>query len=118
MSITEIPMVIALATLNPLLVVLARTIGGTAGLALLRRQRGQKLAFNVALISMQATVAIAVFGAMAGPDGGLSGPRDWLAAYAAMEAGDPIGNILVTAGSSLHDDPTDWLRLPSALRGL
>jgi diguanylate cyclase (GGDEF)-like protein len=118
MSITEIPMVIALAVLNPLVVVLARTAGGTAGLAILRGQRGQKLAFNIALISMQATVAIAVFGALAAPDDGLTGPRDWVAAYAAMVAADLLAIVLVTAVISLHDDPSEWLRLPSAMRGL
>ncbi|MEV6488986.1 GGDEF domain-containing protein [Actinoplanes sp. NPDC051633] len=118
MSITEIPMVIALAVVNPLLVVVARTVGGTAGLAVLRRQRGQKLAFNVALISLQATVAIAVYGALKGPGTGLSGPREWLAAYAAMVAADLLAIILVTAVISLHDDPSEWLRLPAAMGGL
>jgi diguanylate cyclase (GGDEF)-like protein len=118
MSITEIPMVIALAVLNPLLVVVARTAGGTAGLAILRGQRGQKLAFNIGLISMQATVAIAVYGALAGPGDGLAGPREWLAAYAAMLAADLLAIVLVTAVISLHDDPSEWLRLPSAMRGL
>ena len=118
MSITEVPMVIALAVVNPLLVVVARTVGGTAGLTILRGQRGQKLAFNVALIGLQATVAIAVFGALAGPDGGLAGPRQWLAAYAAMVAADLLAIVLVTAVISLHDDPSEWLRLPSAMGGL
>jgi diguanylate cyclase (GGDEF)-like protein len=118
MSITEIPMVIALAVLNPLLVVVARTVGGTAGLALLRRQRGQKLAFNVALISLQATVAIAVYGALAPRAEGLAGPREWLAAYAAMLAADLLAIILVTAVISLADDPSEWRRLPSAMGGL
>ncbi|HET6533676.1 MAG TPA: GGDEF domain-containing protein [Actinoplanes sp.] len=118
MSITEIPMVIALAVLNPLLVVVARTAGGTAGLAVLRRQRGQKLAFNIGLISMQATVAIAVYGALHGPGEGLAGPRGWLAAYAAMLAADLLAIVLVTAVISLHDDPSEWLRLPAAMRGL
>ncbi|MGA5299772.1 putative bifunctional diguanylate cyclase/phosphodiesterase [Nucisporomicrobium flavum] len=117
-SITEIPMVIALAVLNPLLVVLARTIGGTAGLAVLRRQRGQKLAFNIALISLQATLAVALYGALTQPDRGLTGPREWLAAYAAMLAADLLAIILITAVISLHDDPSEWRRLPSAMRGL
>jgi diguanylate cyclase (GGDEF)-like protein len=117
-SITEIPMVIALAALDPLLVVVARTVGGTAGLAFLRRQRGQKLAFNIALISLQATVAVAVFGAVARPGHGLAGPREWLAAYAAMVAADLLAIILITAVISLYDDPSEWRRLPAAMRGL
>ena len=118
MSVTEIPMVLALAVLNPLLVVLARAIGGTAGLAVLRRQRGRKLAFNIALISLQATVAVEVFQAIARPGVGFGGPREWLAAYAAMVAADLIAMVLVTAVISLHDDPSEWRRLPSAMGGM
>ena len=118
MSITEIPMVIALTVLNPLFVVLARTVGGTVGLAVLRRQRGQKLVFNIALISSQATVAVAVYGALAGPDDTLIGPREWLAAYAAMLAADLLAILAITAVISLHDDPSEWRRLPEAMRGL
>jgi diguanylate cyclase (GGDEF)-like protein len=118
MSVTEIPMVLALAVLNPFLVVLARAVGGAAGLAGLRRQRGRKLAFNIALISLQATVAVEVFQAIARPDVGLDGPREWLAAYAAMVAADLLAIILVTAVISLNDDPSEWRRLPSAMGGL
>ena len=118
MSVTEIPMVIALAVLNPFLVVVARTVGGTAGLALLRRQHGRKLAFNIALIGLQATVAVAIYGAIAQPGVGLAGPREWLAAYAAMLAADLLAIILLTAVIGLHDDPSEWRRLPSAMRGL
>ena len=118
MSVTEIPMVLALAVLNPFLVVLARAIGGTAGLAGLRRQRGRKLAFNIALICLQATVAVEVFHAIARAGVGLEGPREWLAAYAAMVAADLLAIILVTAVISLNDDPSEWRRLPSAMGGL
>jgi diguanylate cyclase (GGDEF)-like protein len=118
MSITEIPMVIALTMLNPLLVVVARTVGATGGLAILRHQRGRKLAFNIAQISLQATLGIAVYSAIAGSSGDTLGPRQWVAAYAAMLAADLLAIILLTAVISLHDDPSEWRRLPSALRGL
>jgi len=117
-SVTEIPMVLALFTIAPVLVVLARTVGGAVGLALLRRQRGTKLAFNTVLISLQATVAIQVFGTLARPGAGLAHPRGWLATYAAMLAADVLAVVLVTAAISLHDDPSEWRRLPSAMRGL
>jgi diguanylate cyclase (GGDEF)-like protein len=118
MSVTEIPMVLALAVLNPFLVVIARAVGGTAGLVGLRRQRGRKLAFNIALIGLQATVAVEVFQAIARSGVGLDGPREWLAAYAAMVAADLLAIILVTAVISLNDDPSEWRRLPSAMGGL
>ncbi|WP_433796536.1 putative bifunctional diguanylate cyclase/phosphodiesterase [Actinoplanes sp. CA-252034] len=118
MSVTEIPMVIGLTVLNPLLVVVARTVGALVGLAALRRQRGRKLAFNIAQISLQATVGVAVFGALAGAADGMAGPREWLAAYAAMVAADLLAIIMLTAVISLYDDPSEWRRLPSAMRDL
>jgi diguanylate cyclase (GGDEF)-like protein len=118
MSITEIPMVIGLAVLNPLLVVVARTVGAAVGLAVLRGQRGRKLAFNIAQISLQASVGVIVFGALTGPADGMLEPRAWLAAYAAMVVADLLAIVLLTTVISLHDDPSEWRRLPSALRGL
>jgi diguanylate cyclase (GGDEF)-like protein len=118
MSITEIPMVIGLTVLNPLVVVVARTVGAAAGLAVLRRQRGRKLAFNIAQISLQASVGVAVFGALTSPGDRMTEPRAWLAAYAAMLAADLLAILLLTTVISLHDDPSEWRRLPSSLRGL
>ena len=118
MSVTEIPMILALLAVDPFLAVLARTLGGAAGLVLLRRQRGFKLIFNVALVSLQGTGAVLIYGGLAGPGAGLAGPREWLAAYAAMLGADLLAILLVTAVICLHDDPTEWRRLPSAMRGL
>jgi diguanylate cyclase (GGDEF)-like protein len=41
----------------------------------------------------------------------------WLATYAAMLLADLVAAVLVTAAISLHDDPSEWRRLPAALRG-
>src|SRR5262249_56449548 len=64
-SLMEIPMVLGLLGTAPLPLTLARLVGGAVGLALFRRQRGTKLAFNLALLGMQATVGFAVFAAVA-----------------------------------------------------
>ncbi|HWG98982.1 MAG TPA: EAL domain-containing protein [Pilimelia sp.] len=117
MSLSEIPMVFSLLTVDPALAVLARVVGGGAGLVLVRRQRGVKLAFNVGLLGVQAAVAAAAFHGLGGTPGQLGG-REWLASYAAMFLADATALVLVTAAIALHDDPGEWRRLPAALRGV
>jgi diguanylate cyclase (GGDEF)-like protein len=115
-SLSEIPVVLGLIFAGPLVLLLARVVGGGAGLILLRRQRGVKLAFNVAMLGLHTTVGAAVFHALAATPGTL-GPRDWLAAYAAMVVVEILGSMLITAAIALHDDPGEWRRLPgTALR--
>jgi diguanylate cyclase (GGDEF)-like protein len=116
LSLAEIPLVLGVFTVGPLALFLARVVGATAGLALIRRQRGRKLYFNIALMGIQATVAAAVFGVLAGPPPAM-GPREWLAAYAATIAADAVAGILLTAAIAIHDDPAEWRRLPQAVVG-
>ena len=54
-NLSEFPMVLGLLAFDPVTVILARALGGGAGLFVLRRQRGAKLAFNVALLAAQAS---------------------------------------------------------------
>jgi diguanylate cyclase (GGDEF)-like protein len=117
MSLSEIPLVLALLTIDPALVIVARTLGGGLGLAVLRKQRGGKLAFNTASLGVQTSVAAAVFVAL----GGTAGSMDvgvWLATYAATLLADAVALVMITAVISLHDDPGEWRRLPRALRGV
>jgi diguanylate cyclase (GGDEF)-like protein len=117
-SLAEVPLVLGLFVTGPLPLLVGRVLGGTAGMALLRRQRGLKLAFNAAVLGVQATVGTVVFDVTAGPLPA-QGPREWLAAYAAMITADALGAVFVTAAISLHDDPGEWRRLPEAvLRGV
>jgi diguanylate cyclase (GGDEF)-like protein len=116
-GLSEIPMVLGLFSIDPVMLLVSRVVGGGVGLALLRRQRGLKLAFNVALLGVQTTVAVLVFHAVAGGPAG-AGPREWIGTYAAMIAADVVSGVLVTAAIALRDDPDEWRRLPSALRGV
>ena len=143
LSLSEIPMVLAIVTVDPVLAVACRILGGGAGLVLLRRQRGGKLAFNTALVALQGLVAVTLFHAvaggatlagsaggatLAGSAGGATlagsaggdrfGPWEWLAAYLAMLAADALAAVLVTTAIGLHDDPSEWRRLPEALRSV
>ena len=117
LSLSEMPMVLGVLGTDPVLLVVARVLGGGAGLALLRRQRGMKLGFNLALLGLQASVAVVVFRAVAGSVGSL-GPREWFAAYVAMFVTDVLADVLITAAIAAHDDPGEWRRLRAAARGV
>jgi diguanylate cyclase (GGDEF)-like protein len=115
-------MVLGLLAFDPFLVIVLRALAGGLGLFALRRQRGAKLAFNVALMAAQASVGVLVFHAVAPHALGttLEGlhPHDWLAAYAAMLSADVVAVVLLTAVIAVHDDPGEWRRLPAALRSV
>ena len=117
MSLSEIPMVLGLLSVDPTLLLAARLIGGVIGLALLRRQRGVKLGFNIALLGVQTTAATVMFRVLSGPELP-TGPKEWLYVLVVMLCSDVIAAVLVTAVIALHDDPAEWRRLPTALQGL
>ncbi|GAA2624492.1 hypothetical protein GCM10010399_64830 [Dactylosporangium fulvum] len=117
MSLSEIPMVLGLLSTDPTLLLAVRLLGGVIGLALLRGQRGVKLGFNMALLGVQTTATAAMLHALAGPHPG-TGPAGWLYVLIVMLMSDVIAAVLVTAVIALHDDPTEWKRLPRALQGL
>src|SRR6185436_7641248 len=72
-GLSELPMVLAIINVDPVLAVVSRIVGGVAGLVLLRGQRGSKLAFNAALVAVQGLVAVTAFHALNG-DGATFGP--------------------------------------------
>ncbi|MFI5938271.1 putative bifunctional diguanylate cyclase/phosphodiesterase [Actinoplanes sp. NPDC051494] len=118
-NVSELPMVFGLLGLDPVTVILVRTVAGTASLMAIRRQRGPKLIFNAALVALQAAVAVLVFhliapGALGATVSG-AGPRVWIATYAAMLASDVVAAVLLTAVIAAHDEPGEWRKLPSAL---
>jgi diguanylate cyclase (GGDEF)-like protein len=116
-GLSEIPMVLGLLGTDPTTLLVVRMIGAGAGLIVLRRQRGVKLAFNLSLFAVQTTVAALVFRALAHPSVD-PGWWQWFAVYAAMLVTDVIAATLVTAVIALHDDPSEWRRLPAAMRGV
>jgi diguanylate cyclase (GGDEF)-like protein len=116
-SLSEIPMVLAIVNVDPVLAVACRIMGGGTGLVTLRSQRGGKLAFNVALIGVQALVAAATFHVLV-DDAAPPGVMHWVASYAGMLLADAVAVVLVTAAISLHDDPGEWRRLPAAMQSV
>jgi diguanylate cyclase (GGDEF)-like protein len=121
-NLSEFPMVLGTLAFDPFAVIVLRALAGGIGLFALRRQRGGKLAFNVALLAAQASVAVLVFHAIAPHALGATARgldlRDWLAAYAAMISADVVAAVLLTVVIAVHDDPGEWRRLPAALRSV
>jgi diguanylate cyclase (GGDEF)-like protein len=118
LSLSEVPLVLGLVMLSPVLLVLVRLAGGLVGLLAFRRQRGSKLAFNLALYAAQVTVAAGVFHLVTGSADPL-GPIGWLAAFAATLVADLLSIVAISAVIAIHDDSQEWRRLLSAdVRGL
>jgi diguanylate cyclase (GGDEF)-like protein len=121
-NLSEFPMVLGMLAFDPCGVILLRAAAGGLGLFALRRQRGAKLTFNIALLAAQASVAVLVFHAIAPRTLGATthglDPGDWLAAYAAMVGADVVAAVLLTVVIAIHDDPGEWRRLPAALRSV
>ncbi|AEV85616.1 signal transduction protein containing a membrane domain an EAL and a GGDEF domain [Actinoplanes sp. SE50] len=113
MTLSEIPLVLGLFLVPPVLLIPIRLVGALAGLILLRGHRGGKLAFNTALYLTQATVAGVVFHLIRAGTAPY-GPVAWGAAFAAAFAADVVSIVLVTAVIAVHDDSQEWRRLLTA----
>jgi diguanylate cyclase (GGDEF)-like protein len=113
LSLSEIPLVLGLVMIHPVLLFVARIAGAILGLGVLDRQRGSKLAFNVALFGAQAALASAVFHLAVGSRDPL-GPVGWVAAFGAAFVVDLVSIVLVTAAIAIHEDGQEWRRLLTA----
>jgi diguanylate cyclase (GGDEF)-like protein len=92
-SLSEIPLVLGLFSTSPFRLVLAQLIGAGFALALRRKQRPLKAAFNLAQFAFCTSVAIQTFYALGGPQS--QGPRAWGAAFAATALASVTGLVLV-----------------------
>jgi diguanylate cyclase (GGDEF)-like protein len=99
-SLSEIPLIIGLAFVWPVGVVLARMIGGGVAIAVHRRQRGVKFAFNLAHFALESTVAVVVFHTILGRSDPGS-PIGWFAAFAVTLLLDLLGAATITAAISM-----------------
>jgi diguanylate cyclase (GGDEF)-like protein len=100
-SLSEVPLVIGLFFAGPGQLVTAHVLAGGAALYVHRRQRGVKLAFNMATFALGTGVARVVFELLA-PGAGI-GPDQWAAALAAVLASNFVGMIAVTVVISLSE---------------
>ncbi|NEK87731.1 hypothetical protein GCU60_18490 [Blastococcus saxobsidens] len=105
-SFSEIPLVVGMFLATPLAVVIGRTVASVVAMLWYRRTPPMKLAFNVALLTGETTLALAVFHAVA-PDSGPAGPATWLAAYAGALAADVLAAAAISAVIAAHDGGVD-----------
>jgi diguanylate cyclase (GGDEF)-like protein len=113
LSLSEIPLVLGLVLLPPPLLAAARLVGGLTGLTVFRRQRGGKLAFNLALYLTQVTVAEGALRLLAGRADPLS-VIGWAGTFAGTFAADLVSIIAISAVIAIHDDRAEWRRLLTA----
>jgi len=95
LSLNELGLVAGLLLLSPGSLLLAQVVGGGAALAINRRQRPVKLAFNLAQFTVTTAVAVVVFRAL-GRFGEPFGPVGWGAAIGATVVASLLGILLVT----------------------
>jgi diguanylate cyclase (GGDEF)-like protein len=110
-SLNEIPLVLGLFFADPTNLVLGQTAGAAAALALHRRQKPIKLAFNLSLLSLQACLALLVFHPILSLGDPL-GPVGWGATLLVTHTLDVVSSLMVGMAISLREAK------PIALRGL
>ncbi|MEJ5867521.1 EAL domain-containing protein [Pseudokineococcus sp. 5B2Z-1] len=121
-SLREIPAVLGLAFLPPEQYVTAYLAGSLVTLVIWSRQRGLKLAFNVALFAFEASIGLLAYHLVLG-GAAATDLRGWLAALVAVLLTDLISAAAVAAAISLAEGrlETSLLReivvtgLPAAL---
>jgi diguanylate cyclase (GGDEF)-like protein len=100
-SLTEVPLGIGLFAVAPGALVLAK-VAGHALDAVRHRVPAYKTAFNLALVSVQAPVAILVFRLVLHGEPAI-GPRGWLAAWAAVQAANVVSTVAIYVVIALSD---------------
>jgi diguanylate cyclase (GGDEF)-like protein len=101
-SLTDLVLAAALCLAQPAALVTAQVAGTGLALVLVRRQRGLKLAFNLAEFGLCAGVATTVFAAVT-RGAPWSSPWAWVAALLAVGAAIVTGNLCVFAAIRLAD---------------
>jgi len=105
-TVREVPAVVGLAFLAPGEYVAAYVLAAGAALLFGRKQRGLKLAFNVSMFTLEATLGFLTYQAVV--DGAAPGSlRAWAAAFAAVLVTDLVSAVAVTAAISLTEDRFD-----------
>ena len=112
-SLSEVPFIIGLFFVSPLILLPARLVGSVLALIILRRQPFIKALFNLGYFALDACLMILVFHAALGDGEGL-GPRGWLAAHLAGVVGIIVGTMAVAGAIWLTERTTP----PGLVRGI
>ncbi len=114
-SLTEIPLTLGLFFVTPYVLVLTQFGGGGIALALRRRQSAQRLLLALALLTMEACIAVLLFNAILGPETEF-GARAWLAALLAVFVASLITDLVVFLVLSFSEGGASHRVLGDALR--
>lgn len=101
-SLNELPLVVGLVFCDPGGVVLARMVGGFIGIAVVRRQAVEKVAFNLSLFALEAATAVSLY-AWGSALAGSSDAARWAMTFAVTLATNfvsalAIGSVIALAG--------------------
>lgn len=93
-SMSELPLILSLFFLGPAHILLFHFIGTSLALGINRRQRGVKLGFNLAQLSLQAVMVAGVFSVMTSGADPL-GPAGWLGVALGVTVMVVVSNTLI-----------------------
>jgi diguanylate cyclase (GGDEF)-like protein len=114
-SLSEVPAVIGLFFVPPVEYLAAILVGSALALVVTAHQSRVKVAFNLANFALIGVLTLAVFRAVGGfPD--VPGPREWVAAFAAMLVGAVVGSLTIATAISLSGGAPQFQKLPEMLR--
>ena len=110
LSLSEVPLVLGLFAVSPVVLVCAQVIGMGTALILYRKQRPLKIVFNLAQSALGTALAIAVFRAMVNGSDAFQ-PAGWAAGLAAASLAAAIGIVLVAGAVSIAGERPAFDRL-------
>jgi diguanylate cyclase (GGDEF)-like protein len=113
-SLGELALVLGLMFSPSWELLVGQLLGTTLAFGVHRRLSPQKLAFNMALSSLNAMMAAVVFHAIV-PHFTVLGPRVWAAAFVAIMTSTAIGGVMVVAAISLSEGRLQPNRLRTVL---
>src|SRR5687768_13900679 len=100
-SLAEIPLVMGLAFTAPVALVVGRVIGCAVALIFFRRQSPIKVAFNLALFSLEICLALPLYHLLLG-NGSVVEPAGWMAAFVATALSGSLGTVAVIGAIAIH----------------
>ena len=109
-SVSEVPLILALFFSEPRDLLLARLLGEAAVLVLYERQALPKLLFNLSVFFAESTLALTVFGLLAGTSEPLE-LHAWVSGWAAAAAASVLSTGAVWVVIRLHGGRADAGRL-------
>src|SRR3954451_2408162 len=109
-SVSELPLVLGLFFASPYALLLGRLLGSLAILLVQRRSSPLKTVWNLASVSLQTAVAVALF-SLVGGGRDESSWLSWLAAYAGAIGASWVGVLAVSLVMAIYDGGLDGREL-------